>query len=189
MGNIGNTQMKASFIVAGLTAASALIGMGSAAHAESLSVSTTVAPYCSIRLANVSSGTASVAQEAEQQVANLELACNSGGSAQLVVNPLNGDFKNGNNLINYAMRLAAADSAFNINTTDATPGDAEGSGKFTRTKAGYSQPLANGINAQFYLNVNVAAPGPAPIGQTFFPANAAPAGTYSESFSFELSAI
>ncbi|MDB5421214.1 MAG: hypothetical protein JWR59_1161, partial [Brevundimonas sp.] len=150
---------------------------------------TTVAPYCNVRLANVSSGTASVAHEAEQQVANLELACNSGGSAQLVVNPLNGDFKSGPNLINYAMRLAAADAAFNIATTDATPGDVEGSGKFTRTKVGYSQPLANGIAASFYLNVNVAAPGPAPLGQTFFPANAAPAGTYTESFSFELSAI
>ena len=181
--------MKASIIVAGLSAATAMIGMGATAHAETLAVNTTVAPYCSVRLANVSSGTASVAHEAEQQVANLQLACNSGGSAQLVVNPLNGDFKSGNNLINYAMRLAAADPAFNIAATDATPGDAEGSGKFTRTKVGYSQPLANGIDAQFYLNVNVAAPGPAPLGQTFYPANAAPAGTYTESFSFELSAI
>lgn len=181
--------MKISFIVAGLTAATALLGVGATAHAETLAVNTTVAPYCGVRLANVSSGTASVAQEAEQQVANLQLACNTGGSAQLVVNPLNGDFKNGNNLINYAMRLAAADPAFDIAATDATPGDAEGSGKFTRTKVGYSQALANGISAQFYLNVNVAAPGPAPLGQTFYPANAAPAGTYTESFSFELSAI
>ena len=39
------------------------------------------------------------------------------------------------------------------------------------------------------MNMNVAAPGPAPLGQTFFPANAAPAGTYPESVSFELSAI
>lgn len=181
--------MKASFIVAGLAAATAVIGLGSVAQAETLSVNTTVAPYCNVRLANVSSGTASVAHEAEQQVANLQLACNTGGTASLVVNPLNGDFKSGPNLINYAMRLAAADAAFNIATTDATPGDVEGSGKFTRNKVGYSQALANGIDAQFYLNVNVAAPGPAPLGQTFFPANAAPAGTYTESFSFELSAI
>ena len=181
--------MKAFAIVSGLAVATAFVGMGAAAHAETLSVNTTVAPYCNVRLANVSSGTASVAHENEQQVANLQLACNSGGSAQLVVNPTNGDFKSGNNLINYAMRLDAADAAFNIATTDATPGDVEGSGKFTRTKIGYSQPLANGIAAGFYLNVNVAAPGPAPLGQTFFPANAAPAGTYTESFSFELSAL
>ncbi len=178
------------YVIGAGTIAIALVGVTAAqASAETLSVNTNVAPYCNVRLANVSSGTASVAHESEQQVANLELACNTGGSAQLVVNPLNGDFKNGSNLINYAMRLAAADSAFNINATDATPGDAEGSGKFSRTKVGYSQPLANGIDAQFYLNVNVAAPGPAPLGQTFFPANAAPAGTYTESFSFELSAI
>lgn len=162
---------------------------GGAAQAESLSVSTTVAPYCNIRLANVSSGTASVAHESEQMVANLELACNAGGTARLVVNPLNGDFKSGNNLINYAMRLTAADSAFNIAKTDTTPGDAEGSGKFTRDRVGYSQPLANGISAQFYLDVNVAAGGPPPLGQTLFPANAAPAGTYTESFSFEMSAL
>lgn len=181
--------MKTSYILAGLVAAAGVIGGASAASAESLSVNTTVAPYCNIRLANVSSGTASVAHEAEQQVANLQLACNTGNTARLVVNPLNGDFKNGNNLINYAMRLAAADAAFNIATTDATPGDAEGSGKFTRNKVGYSQPLANGIAASFYLNVNVNAPGPAPEGQTFYPANAAPAGTYTEEFSFELSAV
>lgn len=178
-----------SFALLSSVALAATVLAGGAAQAESLSVSTTVAPYCNVRLANVSSGTASVAHEAEQMVANLELACNSGGTARLVVNPLNGDFKNGNHLINYAMRLSAADSAFDIATTDATPGDAEGSGKFTRNRNGYSQPLANGINAQFYLNVNVAAPGPAPLGQTFYPANAAPAGTYSESFSFELSAV
>jgi len=180
--------MKAVGIVSGLAVLAALTA-GGAAQAETLSVNTTVAPYCGIRLANVSSGTASVAHEAEQMVANLELACNTGGTAQLVVNPLNGDFKNGNNLINYAMRLDAVENAFDINTTDATPGDAEGSGKFTRNKVGYSQSLANGSGAQFYLNVNVAAPGPAPLGQTFYPANAAPAGTYNESFSFELSAI
>jgi len=180
--------MKAVGIVSGLAVLAALTA-GGAAQAETLSVNTTVAPYCGIRLANVSSGTASVAHEAEQMVANLELACNTGGTAQLVVNPLNGDFKNGNNLINYAMRLDAAENAFDINTTDATPGDAEGSGKFTRNKVGYSQSLAKTSSAQFYLNVNVAAPGPAPLGQTFYPANAAPAGTYNESFSFELSAI
>ncbi|MEY4250725.1 MAG: hypothetical protein RJA87_2358 [Pseudomonadota bacterium] len=181
--------MKKIIAVTSLAAASAFAMMASNAQAEALTVQTTVAPYCNIRLANVSSGTASVAQEAEQQVANLQLACNAGGSAQLVVNPLNGDFKNGSNLINYAMRLDSPEAAFDIGTTDATPGDAEGSGKFTRTKAGYSQALANGVAAEFFINVNVAAPGPAPLGQTYYPANAAPAGTYSESFTFELSAI
>ena len=177
------------YILGFTSIAAAAMAVSAPASAETLAVNTTVAPYCNVRLANVSSGTASVAHENEQQVANLQLACNTGGSAQLVVNPLNGDFKNGSNLINYAMRLSAADSAFNINTTDATPGDAEGSGKFTRTKVGYSTALANGIDAQFYLNVNVAAPGPAPLGQTFYPANAAPAGVYTESFSYELAAI
>jgi hypothetical protein len=170
-------------------AAVAALGAAGGASAETLSLNTVVAPYCNIRLANVSSGTTSVANEGEQQVANLELACNTGGTSRLVVNPLNGDFKNGSNLINYAMRLDAADNDFDIASTDATPGDVEGSGKFTRNNVGYSQALANGIDAQFYMNMNVAAPGPAPLGQTFFPANAAPAGTYPESVSFELSAI
>lgn len=181
--------MKSMAILSGLAIAASTLGFGAVAQAETLSVTTTVAPYCGIRLANVSSGTASVAHEAEQMVANLELACNTGNNAQLVVNPLNGDFKNGNSLINYAMRFVAQDSAFNINRTDATPGDAEGSGKFTRVKNGYSQALANGISAQFYLDVNVEAPGATVDGQTYYPANAAPAGTYTESFTFELSAI
>lgn len=180
--------MKSLVVLSGLALAATAFA-GGAAQAETLSVNTTVAPYCNIRLANVSSGTASVAHEGEQMVANLQMACNTGGTARLVVNPLNGDFKNNNALINYSMRLAAGDAAFNIDTTDATPGDTEGSGKFTRNKNGYSQALANGLGAQFYLNVNVAAPGPAPLGQTFYPANAAPAGTYNESFSFELSAL
>ena len=181
--------MKRFAIVSGLAVAAASLGFGVSAQAETLSVNTTVAPYCAIRLSNVSSGTASVAHESEQMVANLELACNTGNKAQLVVNPANGDFKNGSSLINYAMRLQAQDSAFNIPTTDAYPGDVEGVGKFTRTKTGYSQALANGINAQFYLNVNVGGGGPVVDGQTYYPANAAPAGTYTESFSFELSAI
>lgn len=181
--------MKAYLIAGGVAAAALLGGAATTASAESLNVTTTVAPYCGIRLANVSSGTASVAHEAAQQVANLELACNTGGTARLVLNPLNGDFKNGNALINYSLQFDAADNAFDINWTDATPGDAEGSGKFTRDKAGYSQPLANGLGATFWLNVNVAAPGPTPEGQTYYPANAAPAGTYTESFEFTLTAV
>ncbi len=183
--------MKAIAIVSGLAAATAFMGAGVAAQAQntSLAVNTTVVGYCAVRLANVSSGTASIAQEAEQQVANLQLACN-GTKATLTVNPLNGDFKNGNNLINYSMRLnSATEPAFNIATTDATPGDAENSGKFTRVKNGYSQPLANGVDAQFWLNVNVAAVGPVAEGQIMYPANAAPAGNYTESFTFELSSL
>lgn len=183
--------MTRTLLAVGSAVAAAIAALGSAgvASAETLSLNTVVAPYCAIRLANVSSGTTSVANEGEQQVANLELACNTGGTSRLVVNPLNGDFKSGSNLINYSMRFDAADNDFDIASTDATPGDVEGSGKFTRNNIGYTQALANGIDAQFYMNVNVAAPGPAPLGQTFFPANAAPAGTYTESVDFQLSAI
>jgi len=170
-------------------AATAALASAAPVQAETLNVNTTVAPFCNIRLATVSSGTASVAQEAEQQVANLELACNTGGTAQLVVNPQNGDLKNGIYLINYAMRLDADDNAFDIAASDAFPGDVEGFGKFTRNKVGFSPFLAQGIDARFYLNVNVDAPGAPPPGQFFFPAKFAPAGTYSESFSFELSAL
>ena len=58
--------MKRIAIVSGLAVAAASLGFGAAAQAETLSVNTTVAPYCGIRLANVSSGTASVAHENEQ---------------------------------------------------------------------------------------------------------------------------
>ncbi|UYY57089.1 hypothetical protein [Sphingomonas sp. S2-65] len=164
------------------------------AQASALTVSGTVAGYCDVRLANVSSGTATIAFTSDQKIANLQLACNQPGGTRLVVNPANGDLTNSTGRINYAMRLVSPqDSAFTINTTDTSPGDGEGTGLFTRSRAGYSQPIANGVPLELWLNVNVqnenGPDGPDFNGLPLYPANAAPAGTYAETFNFTVTAF
>jgi len=185
--------MKALF-----AAASAVLAAGfasSPAAAESLTVQGIVAPYCNINLANVSSGTASIAMANVQTVANLRLACNAASGTKLVVRSTNGDLTqqvgNVTNRINYDLILdSPSDPAFAIAAHDTFPGSGvENANQFTRTKAGYSQPVANGIPLVLSLNMNVAVdPNNTPTSQNF-PANAAPAGTYSEVFVFEASAV
>ncbi|MFV0625262.1 hypothetical protein ACBY01_14790 [Sphingomonas sp. ac-8] len=178
-----------------LSTVAAVVAFASPALAQSssLTVNGTVAGYCDVRLANVSSGTATVAFTADQKIANLQLACNSAGGTKLIVNPKNGDLTNATGRINYAMRLVSQDAAFAIATTDTAPGDTEGQGLFTRSRAGYSQAVANGLPLELWMNVNVEGEngpqGPDFNGTPLYPANAAPAGTYSEVFDFTVTAI
>lgn len=163
------------------------------ASAESLNVQGVVAPYCNVNLTNVSSGTASIAFTDTQKVANLRLSCNAASGTKMVTDPQNGDLlSSAGNRINYAMTLKSpSDAAFAIAETDTAPGNAEAVGLFTRQHAGYSQPVANGIPLELWLNVNVENAPTQPDFSTpnVFPANAAPAGTYTEVFTFTASAI
>ncbi|QYF85959.1 hypothetical protein [Brevundimonas sp. PAMC22021] len=182
-------------IISSAVLAAAVAGLAAApASAETLNVQTSIAPYCSVRLANVSSGATSVANTGEVEVANLQLACNNDG-ARLVVNPRSGDFVHTDGVfehrINYSMRLDADINNFDIANSDTFPGDAEGQGLFTRDLAAYSQPLASGSNAKLWLNANVNNQDTTglPASSRLYPANAAPSGTYTEVFEFTMSAI
>lgn len=174
-------------------AALATAGMAAPASAQdNLRVQGTVAPFCNVNLATVSSGTATVAFLAEQKIANLRLACNSGGTTTLVVNPANGDLlSSANNRINYAFRLDSPDNAFDINQTDTAPGDTEGMGRFSRSRSGFSSALANGLALELFMNVNVQNESGQPdfAAPNQFPANAAPSGDYFETFAFTVSAV
>ena len=178
----------------GFVASAALAG-SAPAFAETLTVQGTVVPYCNVNLTNVSSGTASVAMAATQTVANLRLACNSATGTKLVVTSQNGDLTNQvgpvTNRINYDMILdSPSDAAFDIAATDTYPGSGvEGQNKFTRSNAGYTQAIANGIPLVLSMNLNVAVDANNTPTSQNFPANAAPAGTYTEVFSFTASAV
>jgi hypothetical protein len=178
-----------------LILSSAVVAMGavaaSPASAETLTVQGVVAPYCNVNLTNVSSGTASIAFLDTQKVANLRLSCNSGTGTKMITNPTNGDLLSSQgNRINYAMKVVSPVSAFAIAETDTAPGDAEAVGLFTRSNASYSQQLANGVPLELWLNVNVQnEPQPDFSTPNQYPANAAPAGTYAEVFTFTASAV
>lgn len=173
---------------------SALLG-GAPAFAETLTVQGTVAPYCNVNLSNVSSGTASVAMAGTQTVANLRLACNSATGTKLVVATQNGDLARTvgsvTDRINYDMILdSPSDAAFSIAAGDTFPGSGvEGQNKFTRSNTAYTQLIANGIPLALSMNLNVAVDGNNTPSSRNFPANAAPAGTYTEVFSFTASAV
>lgn len=184
--------MRRSFIFA--SAAAAVIGFSAVpASAETLNVQGIVGPYCNVNLTNVSSGTASIAFTDNQKVANLRLSCNAASGTKLVTNPQNGDLLSAaGNRINYAMTIVSPQSAsFDIAETDTAPGDTESQGLFTRQHAGYSQALANGIPLELWLNVNVENANTQPDFSVpnQFPADAAPAGTYVEVFTFTASSI
>lgn len=168
-----------------------LIGASLAAvsmvQATDVDVAATIPSYCQINLANGSSGTASIAFEGTQTIANFDMSCNTPGGATLTLTPANGDFVNTSNsniIVNYALEFDADINDFDVGPTDAVPG-----GNFVRTLANYSSQLADGISAVFSLNMNVDAPGPTALGQTYFPATSAPAGSYSESFAFEVTGL
>jgi len=107
--------------------ASAGLAGAAPAFAETLTVQGTVVPYCNVNLANVSSGTASVAMAATQTVANLRLACNSATGTKLVVTSQNGDLTNQvgpvTNRINYDMILDSPSEGADVSAaTDTYPG-------------------------------------------------------------------
>lgn len=165
---------------------------GSTVSAETLNVQGIVAPYCNVSLTNVSSGTASIAMVNTQQIANLRLSCNGSSGTTMVTEVKNGDLVNdgGTARINYAMELKSpSDAAFNIAEHDTNPLGGKNNLKFTRHRAGYSQAVANGIPLELWMNVNVAVDPNQAAGSTNYPANAAPAGTYTEVFTFTSSAV
>lgn len=182
--------MRRLFILSSAALAVGAIA-SSPASAETLRVQGVVAPYCNVNLTNVSSGTASIAFLDTQKVANLRLSCNAGTGTKMVTNPEHGDLLSAQgNRINYAMTVVSPVSEFAIAETDTAPGDAEAVGLFTRSNASYSQQLADGISLELWLNVNVqneVQPDFSTPNQ--FPANAAPAGTYEEVFTFTASAV
>jgi hypothetical protein len=172
--------------------ASAVFACGAAApaSAESLSVAGVVAPFCNVNLTNVSSGTASVAMVARQQIANLRLSCNAASGTKLITQVQNGDLlSSAGNRINYALDMVSpSDPAFDIASHDTNPIGGENNLIFTRSKAGYSAPIAVGIPLQLWMDVNVNVDAQA-LGSNNFPANAAPAGTYNEVFTFTASSV
>lgn len=182
--------MNRLILLASATVAAGLVSAPASAQ-NTLNVQGVVAPYCNVNLTNVSSGTASVAMVGTQQVANLRLSCNAPSGTKLVTSVKNGDLlSSANNRINYAIEMRSPqDSQFNIAENDTNPIGGENNLFFTRSRAGYSQPIANGIPLELWMNLNVAVdPNQAPGSQNF-PANAAPAGTYEEVFTFTASSV
>lgn len=184
--------MRRSFYLA--SAAFAVLGFSAVpASAETLSVQGVVAPYCNVNLTNVSSGTASIAFTDNQKVANLRLSCNASTGTKMITDPDNGDLLSAaGDRINYAMTLKSPNNAnFKIDETDTAPGNGEAVGLFTRQQAGYNQGVASGIPLELWLNVNVENANTQPDFSTpnVFPADAAPAGTYTEVFTFTASSL
>lgn len=185
--------MNRMFLIASTALVAGLVG--APAYADTLNVQGIVAPYCNVNLTNVSSGTASVAMAGTQTVANLRLSCNSATGTKFVLATQNGDLTNVvgsvTNRINYDLILdSPSDIAFSIAAHDTFPGSGvENANKFTRQNAGYTQPIANGIPLILSMNLNVAVDSNNTPSSQNFPANAAPAGTYSEVFSFTASAV
>lgn len=185
--------MKNTIILLSAAAAAGLVS--APAFADSLTVQGVVAPYCNVSLSNVSSGTASVAMANTQTVANLRLSCNAASGTKLIVATTNGDLMQTvggvQQRINYDLILdSASDSSFQIAAHDTFPGSGtENQNMFTRWHTGYSTAIANGIPLVLSLNMNVAADTNNTATSQNYSANAAPAGTYSETFTFTASAV
>ena len=182
----------------GLIITSVAIAAGIAAvpaSAETLNVQGVVAPYCNVNLTNVSSGTASVAMAGVQTVANLRLSCNAVSGTKFILRTQNGDLLqtvNGiEHRINYDVSVdSASDGAFNVPAHDTFPGsNTEDRNQFTRFNSGYTQAIANGIPLVLSMNLNVAADTNNTPTSRNYPANAAPAGTYTEVFSFTATSV
>lgn len=174
-----------------------------------LNVSTNVADYCSIQLANVAGSNVSVANGNRQKVSTLRLACNDPQGAVLTSSFENGDFfglaanpghPTGHNTVNYDWELVVAAPAGSLGFS---PQDTWPGGPDIITNAPYSQALANGVLADFFLNLcysDAASVGGTPQEDPQDPpsggsqgcdgsvseALAAPADTYSETFYFDL---
>lgn len=197
-------------IILAAAAATALIVPASAMAMPdtTLNVSTNVADYCSIQLANVAGSNVSVANGNRQKVSTLRLACNDPQGAILTSSFKNGDFfglaanpghPTGHNTVNYDWELVVAAPAASLGFA---PQDTWPGGPAVVTNAPYSQGLANGVLADFFLNLcySDSAQGPNPPQEdpndgaqgstgcngSVSEALAAPADTYSETFYFDL---
>lgn len=170
------------------------------AQDTSLVVTTNVENYCSIGLANVAGSNVAVANGVRQKVTTLRMSCNSPSGAALTSVAQNGDLKSASGvLINYDWELVVpAVASLGFGPEDTFPSN------WTRiTNAGYSEALADGVFADLFLNLCYGVPGgpgaggtqgdptnPGSSGCANAPAgpgaSEAPAGTYAETFTFDL---
>lgn len=177
--------MRAILLAA--AACSALVSAPAISTAQdtTLVVSTNVADFCAISLANVAGSNVSVANGLRQKVTTLRLACNDPDGAQLDSGNANGDLIGPNNqTVNYDWELvvAAPAASLGFGPVDTFPGDG-----LTTTNAVYSEALANGVSADFFLNLCYEAPGGSQgCGGSDSEALSAPAGLYQETFTFNL---
>lgn len=197
-------------ILLAAAAATALIVPASAMAMPdtTLTVTTNVADYCSIQLANVAGSNVSVANGNRQKVTTLRLACNDPNGAILTSSFDNGDMfgttpnpghPTGFNTVNYDWELVVAAPAASLGFA---PQDTWPGGPAIVTNTPYSQGLANGVLADLFMNLcySDSPQGPNPpqedpqdpgTGSTgcngsVSEALAAPADTYSETFYFDL---
>ncbi|MFN4042551.1 MAG: hypothetical protein ACK4I0_12890 [Brevundimonas sp.] len=189
-------------ILATAAAAAALLAIPGVSSAQTnVTVSTSVTNFCGIGLANVAGGNVAVANGARQKVTTLRMSCNSATGANLTSSAQNGDFKSaGGVLINYDWDLVVPEiPSLGFAPVDTWPG----SPAIVTNSGGYSQKLADGIFADLFLNLCYNVPGGAGVGGTQGdPSNpgssgcaaspsgpgaaSAPAGTYTEVFTFAL---
>lgn len=203
---VGGTEdledIMRAYLVAAATAVAALLALPTASNAQTnVTVSTSVTNFCGIGLANVAGGNVAVANGARQKVTTLRMSCNSATGAKLTSSAANGDFKSpAGVLINYDWDLAVPEiPSLGFAAVDTYPG----SPAIVTNSGGYSQKLADGIYGDLFLNLCYNVPGGSGVGGTQGdPSNpgssgcaaspsgpgaaSAPAGTYSETFTFAL---
>jgi hypothetical protein len=180
-----------AFYLAAVAVGALMTAPAAMAQDTTLVVSTNVASYCAISLANVAGSNVSVANGLRQKVTTMRLACNDPEGAILTTNNANGDLRGppgpgsgGFQIINYDWELVVASPAASLGfaPADTFPGDGP-----TVTNAGYSEGLANGVSADFFLNLCYeAAGGSSGCGGADSEALSAPAGMYQETFTFDL---
>lgn len=191
-----------TYIVAAATAVAALLAIPAVSSAQTnVTVSTSVTNFCGIGLANVAGGNVAVANGARQKVTTLRMSCNAATGAKLTSSAANGDFKSpGGVLINYDWDLSVPEiPSLGFAAVDTWPG----SPAIITNSGGYGQKLADGIYGDLFLNLCYNVPGGPGVGGTQGdPTNpgssgcaaspsgpgaaSAPAGTYTETFTFSL---
>lgn len=179
---------------ASAAAAAALLGVAAPAAAETLTVTTQAAPYCAIRLGRLASGTVSLAHDAGQLTADMQLACNL-PSSKLTISVAHGDFALDNlaanagvegKIVNYKMAFNSTVDGYDIAEVDTSPS----AKSFSSGVVPYSNAVAAGVTGEFILNVaNHGNPDSDDQGgpNNGHEAEGVAAGNYVEVFTFELS--
>jgi hypothetical protein len=191
-----------TYIIAAATVAAAFLAMPAVSSAQTnVTVSTTVTNFCGIGLANVAGGNVAVANGVRQKVTTLRMSCNAASGAKLTSSAANGDFKSAaGKLINYDWDLSVPEiPSLGFAANDTYPGEPAQ----VTNSGGYSQKLADGVFGDLFLNLCYNVPGGSGVGGTQGdPSNpgssgcaaspsgpgaaSAPAGTYTEIFTFSL---
>lgn len=191
--------MRAQLLSAAAAAACFIAPAAVQAQDTQLVVTTNVENYCSIGLANVAGSTVAVANGVRQKVTTLRMSCNSPTGAQLTSTAVNGDLKSAAGvLINYDWEMVVPAIA----SLGWAPQDTFPTNWVLNTSAPYSEALADGVFADLFLNLCYGVPGgpgaggtqgdtvPGSSGCAASPsgpgASEAPAGSYAETFKFDL---